>query len=182
MRRGDVSSCSRQRGEAVRGHPDFLTGSGRMGPRTSQDQLPHPRTFSLRYDPQPCPGWTLGGRHEPDTGTHSLNLSVLAGVGSEDCSEGGLQPGAAKSGRRMGHEGPRRKQKHRAGGRWALQWSQRRAPHCSWPHPAPPSASAPPQALTRGSAPTGPSPPTSLLSGGAAPQPLGPSAVLSCGL
>lgn len=182
MRRGDVSSCSRQRGEAVRGHPDFLTGSGRMGPRTSQDQLPHPRTFSLRYDPQPCPGWTLGGRHEPDTGTHSLNLSVPAGVGSEDCSEGGLQPGAAKSGRRMGHEGPRRKQKHRAGGRWALQWSQRRAPHCSWPHPAPPSASAPPQALTRGSAPTGPSPPTSLLSGGATPQPLGPSAVLSCGL
>ena len=144
MRRGDVSSCGRQRGEAVRGgHTDFLTGPGPYGALDKSGQHPCPRNISLRYDPQPCPGWTLGDRHEPDTGTPQPETKYT-GKGLLRAHEGRLQPGAAKSGRRTGHEGPQRKQKLREEGRWALQWSQHRAPRCALPRPAPPSASAPP--------------------------------------
>ena len=182
MRRGDVNSCGRQRGEAVRGgQADFLTSPGPMGPRTSQDQHPCPRNVSLRYNPQPCPGWTLGGRHEPDTGTNSLSLGVPAGVCSEDTRVGcRLEWPRAAAGRAMkGHGGNRRTGRGAAGLCSGLSAGFPAAPGHPWPLYRP---ALRPQALTQGSLPTGPSLSMLLLSGGATVRPLGPLVFLSCGL
>lgn len=63
MRRGDVSSCGGQRGEAVRGgHTDFLTGPGPYGALDKSGPAPLPQKHLPEIRPPALPRLDPGGQ------------------------------------------------------------------------------------------------------------------------
>lgn len=141
---------------------------------------PAPETSPQDMTPSPAQAGPWG-TDEPDTGTHSLSLSIPARVCSEDTRAGcSLERPRAAAGRAMkGHRGNRSSGRRAAGLCSGLSAGRPAAPCHARPLHQP---ALRPQALTQGSPPTGPSPSMLLLSRGATLRPPGPSLFLSCGL